>query len=541
MKGNSKLRGGSVEQQLKLTDINEIKYMARALPILYFKINTENVIIDLVIGNGYFGDYYFYNCIGTDYFEICPSQFRSQLEEAFNDARQCDKTVYKNFYLTHNNKTLYNEYKILPAAEDLIVFVWSEEIKKSVDFTSMSQLKHNGLFDLVPDLIAVIDYESGHIVEGNEALVSYFELAGANLSDINVTELIFPEYLDLLRNIKDGLSNGEVIRGLVVETRTFLTKKKMSMEILCSGVKTGGKLTHVFCVVKDLEQKTKITQMKEMFIENLRLLNEAVEIEKIRTEFFSNISHEFKTPINVLLGALKLMEMHVDKIEDKQLNTKLGGLHNSMKLNCYRLLRLVSNFLDITRIETGYIKINMMNCDIIRLVEEIVQSINIYAIEKGINLIFDCDMEERIIGCDPEKIERIVLNLLSNAIKFTSRGDKVFVHMGSEGGFVTISVKDTGIGIRKENQEQIFERFKQVNKSFSRNTEGTGIGLSLVKSLVEMHQGKISVNSIYGEGSEFLIHLPDVEVTEDNAYYTGLEGVNIGDRVVMEFSDVYIS
>lgn len=530
-----------MEQQLKLTDINDVKYMTRALPILYFKINPQNIILDILVGNGYFGDYYFYNCVGSEFFEICPNQFRAQLEEAFEEARKCKKSVYKNFYVTHNEKTLFNEYKILWADEDLIVFVWSEEIKKNIDYVSMAQLKHNGLFDLVPDFIAVIDYESGYIVEGNEAFVNHFELAGADLNEINVTELIFPEYLDLLHNIKEGLTHDEVVKDLVVETQTYRSKKKKVMELLCSGVRTEGRLTHVFCIIKDLEQKTKITQMKEMFLENLRLLNEAVEIEKIRTEFFSNISHEFKTPINVLLGALKLMEMHVGKIEDDQLHSKLGSLHNSMKLNCYRLLRLVSNFLDITRIETGYIKTNMMNCDIVSLVEEIVQSIAIYASEKGINLTFDCEMEEKMIGCDPEKIERIVLNLLSNAIKFTSRGDDVTVTIGKKEGFVTISVKDTGIGIREENQEQIFERFKQVNKSFSRNTEGTGIGLSLVKSLIEMHQGIINVKSTYGEGSEFIIDLPDKEVEENNAYYTGLEGVNIGDRVVMEFSDVYIS
>lgn len=534
-------RGGLMKEQVKLTDLSDIGYMAKVLPLLYFKLDKNNRIKDLIIGNGYFGDYYFHNCLGKDFFDICPVQFVDSLQDAVKKSRQSEESINRNFYVKHREKTLYNEYKIVPADGEVIIFVWSEEIKKNVDYDSVNQLKHNGLLDLYPDFIAVVDYTTGQIVETNEALIKFYELEDVDLAEVYARDIIMPEYFETLDNIKLGINRGETIKDLIMDTQTFKSKKIYPMEIMIAPIFNEEKITHVFCIIRDLEQKTKLLQMKEIFVENMRLLNEAVEIEKVRTEFFSNISHEFKTPINVLIGALKLMEMYVDKVPDEQLQGKLGNLHNSMKLNCYRLLRLVSNFLDITRIETGYIKVNLINCDIVRVIHEITYSISAYALEKGVELKFISEVEQETIACDPEKIERIFLNLLSNAIKFTSKGDKIMVNLSKKDDFVVISVKDTGIGIKEEDQGYIFERFKQVNKSFSRNSEGTGIGLSLVKSLVEMHQGTISVKSAYGEGSEFIVELPNQTADEMNPYYKGMEDVNIGDRVVMEFSDIYIS
>jgi len=135
---------------------------------------------------------------------------------------------------------------------------------------------------------------------------------------------------------------------------------------------------------------------------------------------------------------------------------------------------------------------------------------------KGINLIFDTDVEEKTMACDPEKIDRIMLNLLSNAAKFTPSGGRVDVRLFDHGNELIISVKDTGIGIPKEKQKFIFERFRQANRDFNKNCEGSGIGLSLVKSLVEMHKGSIKVISEYGKGSEFIISLPVRIINEED-------------------------
>ncbi len=171
-------------------------------------------------------------------------------------------------------------------------------------------------------------------------------------------------------------------------------------------------------------------------------------------------------------------------------------------------MRLINNLLDTTKLDSGYLKLNLVNCNIVNLVEEITLSVVYYAESKNINIIFDTDVEEKIMAVDPDKIERIVLNLLSNAIKFTGSGGNIYVTVKDFEDNIIISVKDTGIGIPEDKIENIFDRFVQVDKTLRRNKEGSGIGLYLVKSFVNMHEGTIDIQSEIGKGSEFIINIP---------------------------------
>jgi signal transduction histidine kinase len=175
----------------------------------------------------------------------------------------------------------------------------------------------------------------------------------------------------------------------------------------------------------------------------------------------------------------------------------------------------------------------------VSIVEDITLSVADYIKSKGVNIIFDTDVEERFMAVDCDKIERIILNLLSNAVKFTNSGDDIFVLVKDEEESVKISVKDTGVGIPEDKLKIIFDRFGQVEKTLTRNKEGTGIGLSLVKTLVEIHGGSISVNSKLGEGSEFIVELPVTLVEEKeedmcSPYYSSKV-----DNILVEFSDIY--
>ena len=157
---------------------------------------------------------------------------------------------------------------------------------------------------------------------------------------------------------------------------------------------------------------------------------------------------------------------------------------------------------------------------------------------KGLNIIFDRDIEEKIIACDTEKIERIVLNLISNAIKFSNIGDEIFVDIKNKNEFVEISVKDNGIGIEEKYLDIIFDRFKQVDRSLSRNREGTGVGLSLVKSIIEIAGGSITVESEYGNGSTFRVNLPSEKVLNENMIYnSNVRSEN--ELIQVELSDIY--
>jgi len=294
-------------------------------------------------------------------------------------------------------------------------------------------------------------------------------------------------------------------------------------------------------MLKDLveEQKKEIERQNAVINDLLKLYNNAVEYDRQKTVFFSNMVHELKTPLSVILGAIQLIEQKKSLTSSE---TKDTNKHfHTIRLNCYRLLRLINNILEITKIDSGYLKINPINYNIVSLIEAITQSVLPYAEQKGISLEFYTQVEEIITAVDIEKMERIILNLLSNAIKFTGSGGKVSVSIKRNKKKVQISVKDNGPGIPTSKQKEIFERFRQVGSSLTRESEGSGIGLSLVKSFVELHEGDIRVLSEEGKGSEFIVEIPErqCEAYEKAAPISKDKTDRIVEAINIEFSDIY--
>jgi two-component system phosphate regulon sensor histidine kinase PhoR len=291
---------------------------------------------------------------------------------------------------------------------------------------------------------------------------------------------------------------------------------------------------------KDRETELKDKNMElESIVMEFKEKEEKFEYDKLKTEFFANISHEFKTPLNILMGAMQLLELYASNgtIIDPQL--KFDKYLKTMKQNALRLLRLINNIIDLTKIDSSYFQVELHNYDIVEIVEGVIESINLYAKAKFINIIFDKKIEKQVMAIDADKIERVLLNILSNALKFTDENGNIQVEVGIIGKSVYISVKDDGIGIQEDKLDVIFQRFRQVDKSFTRNREGSGIGLSLVKALVEMHEGTITVNSEYGKGSEFVVELPVATVTSEGQtkLYLGYEDSRL-ERIKVEFSDI---
>ncbi len=231
----------------------------------------------------------------------------------------------------------------------------------------------------------------------------------------------------------------------------------------------------------------------------------------------------------------------IDKLDvgDSKVYTDSINKYNRMvKQNSYRLLRLVNNFIDINRIDTNGLEANLVRGNIVEVVENITLSIIEYTKMKGIHLVFDTETEDKIMSFDPDMIERIILNLLSNAVKFTDPGGMIQVNLYDMGEKVRISIKDNGAGIPNDKTDHIFERFTQLDNTFRRKVEGSGIGLSLVKSLVEMLGGTISVNSEVGKGSEFIIELP-VRNTAENYTREHKAGRSNVESLHIEFADIY--
>ena len=293
----------------------------------------------------------------------------------------------------------------------------------------------------------------------------------------------------------------------------------------------------ILSILRNINSEKEIVELQKDVEKNTKLLEESREFNKMITEFFINISHELKTPLNLIFSALQMIKLYNNKEDTCGYVDKRNYYVDIMRTNSYRLLKLINNLLDLTKSDTGFLKLQLENINIVNMIEDITLSIADYVESKEIKLIFDTNVEEKITAVDSDKIERIMLNLLSNAVKFTNSGGEIFVKVTDMDDKVYISVRDTGIGIEKDKKDLIFERFGQVDKTLSRNREGTGLGLSLVKSFVELHGGTIDIKSKVGVGSNFVIMLPVKHVeknAENKAFYeTDTERINI------EFSDIY--
>ena len=278
------------------------------------------------------------------------------------------------------------------------------------------------------------------------------------------------------------------------------------------------------------------------FIKDKKNLKHAVEIESLKTEFFANLSHEFKTPLNIILSTVQLVMNYIEVNNEYPDYNMFNKCLSNIKQNSYRILKIANNLIDMSKIDGNFYSINMGNYNIVEVVENIVQSLAEYMKDNKRNIIFDTVEEEIITACDPDQIERIILNVLSNAMKFTSHGGNIYVDMevNDRCNKVIIKISNDGEKINFEDRLRIFERFTQSESLLTRRAEGTGIGLTLVKSLVKLHNGEVYVNTEFEEGTQFCIELPIRKMknfknnnVREKSIVSKVEKFNI------EFSDIY--
>ena len=394
---------------------------------------------------------------------------------------------------------------------------------------------YNMLVDNSNDAILV--QHNGRIIIGNKSSTKLFHV-GSPVDFTNKSILDFvPEkdkdfVKDKLSDIFDGHSAFLTFEHEVVSADgTSLIVSNTSAFFVYEGKPT------VLSVLHDITSEKQVEKLQEDVKRSNDVLEETREFNKLITEFFSNVSHELKTPLNVIFSSIQLLN-HYKEHHFEDYETKEAIYMKTMKQNCYRLMRLINNLLDLTKLDSGFLKLNLRNYNIVSLIEDIVLSVAPYIESRGIEIVFDTDVEEYPMAVDPDKLERIILNLLSNSVKFTDKGGQIFVNIESIWDKVIITVRDTGSGMPEDKLNSIFERFMQVDRSLRREREGSGIGLSLVKSFVDMHQGQISVKSELGRGSEFKILLPVRLVEEAVEDKVSIYEQNI-ERISIEFSDIY--
>jgi signal transduction histidine kinase len=265
--------------------------------------------------------------------------------------------------------------------------------------------------------------------------------------------------------------------------------------------------------IRDLNTnlETKVRLRTRQLNKNRRSLKRSLakmrEYDRLKTEFFSNISHELRTPLTMILAPV---ERILDR-QRRQLPTATANMLEMVRVNAARLLELINKLLDFSKLEAGQMRLHITPLDLNALVTELARAARPLAEQRGIELVVETDPSLPACAADKEKIDIVVSNLMSNAIKFTPSGGRVGIATRRDREQVTVSVSDTGIGIKADDHARIFERFVQVDGSSSREFSGTGLGLSLAKELVELHGGEIHVESEPGRGTRFWFELPLIE------------------------------
>ena len=275
---------------------------------------------------------------------------------------------------------------------------------------------------------------------------------------------------------------------------------------------------HKVCITKTngnwkALQNTEITTKEELIQSINRELECLKNAKNNSSDFLCNLSHDFKTPLNIILSTIQLIE--TKKAHSSHLSNPNKHL-NIMRQSCHNILNLVENITDLNKFESGMLSPNFCSIDVVNLIEDICENFSNYIKTNKLTLNLVKKIQSKIVYCDPEQIQRIFLNLISNAVNYSLRDGTITINIDtinqkednteSMEEKIAISVKDTGIGISEDKLQTIFERYTRTTQTLT--NPGTGLGLFLVNVLVQNHKGTIKVKSKMGLGSEFIITLP---------------------------------
>jgi two-component system sensor histidine kinase/response regulator len=352
----------------------------------------------------------------------------------------------------------------------------------------------------------IIDMDE-NLLWPNSALCSMLDRPKEELIDTRVSRLLYREDSDAFSK-----SFRQLIRGgtdhFQLDARLNDRNGRVLWARLSLSVFKGSQSRpqFVFGIVTDITRTIQIQQ-------ELKSSKEAAEdATKVKSEFLANMSHEIRTPIHTIIGMGELLS-------ETKLDAEQTEYANQIQFSADVLLNLVNDILDFSRIEAGRLALEIIEFDLARMAEEAVDLISLEAHQKGLELITWIDPTiPRYVKGDPHRIRQIIINLVKNAVKFTFRGEVMLIvnpaGPRNEKCPLKFSVSDTGIGISEEKQANLFTSFTQVDSSTTRQYGGSGLGLSISKSLTEMMDGEIGVESTEGEGSTFWFTLP-LEVCED--------------------------
>ncbi len=349
--------------------------------------------------------------------------------------------------------------------------------------------------DAANEGVQIIDLD-GNIIFSNRAVEAIYgyspdELKGKHFNEMNAD----PEFAGsaILQNLKE---NGEWAGELLVkhkDSRIFPVWLSISM------IKDNEDEPLAFIgIISDLTERKKAEEIR---FDNVRLSHAS----RAKSEFLANMSHELRTPLNSIIGFTELMkEKVIGELNDKQEHYMDNVISSS-----HHLLKLINDILDLSRVESGKIELVIEKLHLSDIIYESLLLMKEKANKHNIVLKVDVDPALDLINADKLRFKQVLFNLLGNAVKFSKpEGGTVTVAAKKEDDMIKISVSDTGIGIKEENLGKLFKEFEQLDSGITKQYGGSGLGLAITKKLVELHGGRIMVESRHGEGSTFTFYLP---------------------------------
>lgn len=516
---------------------------------LNFYTKTGNVNANELIDKYYVKEELFTNILFKNIYEtLRPNSeceiFTSKTENPSDGLCSIFKISYYNeligilniHYDKDYTEIIHNRDSIRSTAYQFAVLFKSlltaQELKLEFQKRKEIERQNTILLDIATDLYALITLD-GKFISISNRWCTTFGYTKDELLQMNIADLLAPEH---------NLSSSDLI--------DLFTNKKEANKERYKYIGKNGNERIIDWNWKNIDSENCVMITGSDITDNIKLQEEKMEIEKalemetLKTEFFANMSHEFRTPINIILSAIQILDRDFNTSFDYNKNIKFKNYLKAMKQNSYRLMKLINNLIDLTKIDGGYYELKKQNCNIVDIIENIVSSVVVYMENIHRHIIFDTEEEEITLACDIEKIERIMLNLISNAVKFTNEDGNIFINikLAKDKKNIIVSVWDDGLQIKNSDALIIFERFKQTDNLLNRRCEGSGIGLSLIKSLVELHGGNILVNTNVTSGAEICFTLPIVKCNNNIINNYSDNNSIINSKVLtcdIEFSDIY--
>jgi signal transduction histidine kinase/PAS domain-containing protein len=434
-----------------------------------------------------------------------------------------DEYVYLIFKNKNGKDTIletsFEEYDSRNKIFKLMIFKDVTAEMKSSKNIYRNKLFYEKILDAIPNAVCVETLKEGRLIFVNRCYDKMFAINDENLNYKR------QKYRDVIikKFIADKKSNP-------FDSVTILDDEKELKEI--SMIKNIVKFGSEDCMLRiftDMKEKRKLEEITLQ-------LSAQREHDNMKTQFYSNLSHELKTPLNNIFSSLQLLEQSSKKGIISEKKSILNQHMKITKTNMFMLIRLIDNIINVSQVKDDLYKIEPKKINIVEHIELITDSLISYIDVKKLKFMFDTNNEDIVVNLDPESIERIILNLISNSIKFTHEGGEILVGVYKVLDKVHIVVKDTGIGIDEKELSEIFDRFKQIESKEIENETGSGIGLFLTKSLIEIQGGDISIESKKGEGTTITVTFDIVE--ESNEEITHITRDNL-EKFELEFFDAY--